>query len=193
VSDFKIVEPFDAGEPLTITAVATHDATLAFGNGCADGTISETATLDDINAVLHNGIVYTPGSCTPDVDSISLRIASDHGSETLNLMFKVAQTPGGVTLTATSGNDVMYGTESCDNFVFDNSHSGHDVVANFDASHDTLDFDDSVFACIQAVLDNAHDDIHGNAVITTAQNHTITLDHVCAAQLNSSNVAILHA
>jgi hypothetical protein len=191
VTDFKIVEPFAGNEPLTITAVADHDATLAFGDGPASGTISQTATLDEINTVLHNGVVYTPGSCTPDIDNVGVTIADNHGnSENLNLMFKVAQTPGGVTLTAMSGNDVMYGTESCDIFVFDNSHSGHDVVANFDASHDTLEFNDSVFASIQAVLASAHDDIHGDAVITTAQNNTVTLDHVSAAALNSSNIAI---
>jgi hypothetical protein len=188
VTDFKIVEPFDADEQLTITAVATHDATLAFGNTCADGTISETATLDEINAVLHNGIVYTPGACTPEIDSIAVRIASDHGSENMNLMFKALQTPGGVTLTATSGNDVMYGTESGDNFVFDNSHSGHDVIANFDTAADDLQFDHTLFApneTVAQILQSAASDSGNNAVISTANGATITFDHVTVAQLQS--------
>ena len=63
VSDFKIVEPFAGDEPLTITAVATHDATLALRlTDQQTARSSETGTLSDINAVLQNGIVYTP-SC----------------------------------------------------------------------------------------------------------------------------------
>ncbi len=185
---------FQRCESLTITATAGH-GTLSFVDtelnpDVPGSTISGTATLAQINTVLADGIVYRPDHPLPGIDNIGVTIADGHGGgETLNLIFNVGGT-GGATLTATAGNDVMYGTESGDSFVFDANQNGHDVVANFDPCHDILDFNTAIFDTICEVIDSAHDDIYGNAVITTDHYGTITLAHVAAAQLNSGNIAI---
>ena len=71
-------------------------------------------------------------------------------------------------------------------FVFDNSHSGHDVIANFDTAADDLQFDHTLFApneTVAQILQSAASDAGNNAVISTANGATITFDHVTVAQL----------
>jgi hypothetical protein len=69
-----------------------------------------------------------------------------------------------------------------DTFVF-NANFGHDTVANLHLDTDVIEIDHTIFADFQALLAAAHDDSHGNAVITADPHDTITLKDVTVAQL----------
>ncbi|HEY2251092.1 MAG TPA: hypothetical protein VGH74_08530, partial [Planctomycetaceae bacterium] len=146
VQDFSIVAPFAGDDLLTITAQAGH-GTLAFvdselNTGPLNDTISETATIAQINAALADGIVYTPNDTqTPEIDNVVMTIDDNHGgTETINLIFKAAETTGGAMFEATTGNDVIYGTESADTFVYQPATiGGSDVLVRF-APDDTIAF-----------------------------------------------------
>jgi hypothetical protein len=69
---------------------------------------------------------------------------------------------------------------SHDSFVFA-PNFGQVTIANFDATKDTIQISQSIFANMTALLAATHDD--GNAVITDAAHDTITIQHVTTAQL----------
>ena len=90
----------------------------------------------------------------------------------------------GTTITATSANQTLTGTDSNDTFVF-TSGFGHDTITNFQPTADVIQIDHSVFADVQALLAATQDNGHGNAVITADQNDSITLTNVTVAQLQA--------
>lgn len=69
-----------------------------------------------------------------------------------------------------------------DTFVFA-PNFGQITIADFKPATDTLNFNQSVFANLNAVLAAIHDDGSGNAVIADAAHDTITIQHVTTAQL----------
>ena len=151
VQDFSIVAPFAGDDLLTITAYAGH-GTLAFVNSALNadaitGTISETATVAQINAALADGIIYTPADTqTPEIDRVVMTIDDNHGgAETINLIFKAAETIGGATFEATTGNDVIYGTNEADTFVYQPSTTGgSDVIVHFSPDDAVAFLDENV-------------------------------------------------
>ncbi len=201
VYDLAVGEPFAGNQQLTVSASA-GDGTLSLlgfdgltgDSGSSSGEISATGTLADINTALTAGVLYTPNqNAQPDTDHVNLTVAaSGGGGETLNLVFNV-NGPDGITLDATAANDVLYATDGNDSFHFNADQAGHDVVAGFDAAHDVVDFDSTIFSTVSDVLASAHDDPYGNAVIDAGNHGTVTVAHVSVAQLDASNLGILHS
>jgi hypothetical protein len=74
------------------------------------------------------------------------------------------------------------GTNGVDTFVFA-PNFGNTTVTNFNPDMDVIEIDHTIFADFQALLAAAHDDSHGNAVITADPTDTITLKDVTVAQL----------
>ena len=77
----------------------------------------------------------------------------------------------------------MTGAAASDNFVFNFASVGNDTITNFHAESDALQFESSVFANTQAMLNATKDDGHGNAVITIDGHDSITLTGIQKAQL----------
>jgi len=73
-------------------------------------------------------------------------------------------------------------TAGQDTFVFA-PHFGQVSFANFAPQADTIQFNKTVFADINALVAAAHDDSSGNAVITDSALDTITFQHLTTAQL----------
>jgi serralysin len=69
-----------------------------------------------------------------------------------------------------------------DTFVFA-PNFGQITLAGFQPATDTLNFNQSVFANLSALVAAIHDDGSGNAVIADAAHDTITIQHVTTAQL----------
>jgi VCBS repeat-containing protein len=140
-------------DPLTITATALH------------GTVSPSAgsgSVAQVNDVLANGVTYTPiptipgnpGSL-PANDKVTVTVTdADGGTDAVNFIFNVAGAGPNITLTGTSGKDVIYATgyhdtltggAGADTFVF-KANSGNDVITDFTVSgastHDRIDVRD---------------------------------------------------
>ncbi len=89
------------------------------------------------------------------------------------------------------GDDILSGGEGTDSFIFRDGETGHDIVADFDAS-DTLVFEDSVFADLAGLL-AACSDNGQHTVITIDGQSSVTLQGVLTSELGSSNVQFLEA
>ena len=90
-------------------------------------------------------------------------------------------TTGADTLNGLGGNDLLYGLAGADTFEF-GPGAGHDTVADFNTSEDFLKFDHTLFSDVNSVLNSAHDDGHGNTILTASTGDTVTLDHVAVSQ-----------
>ncbi|MES2749748.1 MAG: VCBS domain-containing protein [Pseudomonadota bacterium] len=100
----------------------------------------------------------------------------------------VSFTINGVTEIASMSvaNEALFATIGRDNFVF-TSAFGDDTVTGFDfGGNDIIQFDTSMFASLQDILDQTAD-VSGNAVITASANDTITLIGVTKAQLQQTD------
>jgi hypothetical protein len=95
------------------------------------------------------------------------------------------------TIVATAPNQTLSGFAASDNFVFNFAGVGHTTVTDFHPLSDTLQFDNSVFANAQAVLNATHDDGHGNTVIAIDSHDTITLGGVQKAQLHAADFHVV--
>ena len=90
-------------------------------------------------------------------------------------------------IAATGVNQTLFGTAGSDTFAFNFAGIGHDTVVDFHPDADVLQFDASIFAKPQAVLDAIHDDGYGNTVIALDAHDTITLAGILKAQLTLSD------
>lgn len=100
----------------------------------------------------------------------------------------VSFTINGVTEIASTSvaNEALFATIGRDNFVF-TSAFGDDTVTGFDfGGNDIIQFDTSMFASLQDILDQTAD-VSGNAVITASANDTVTLIGVTKAQLQQTD------
>jgi hypothetical protein len=91
---------------------------------------------------------------------------------------------GGQTVVASAPNQSFTSSGGGDTFVFNFAGVGHDTVANFHPTADTIQFGNALFATAQAALNATLDDGHGNAVIALDANDTITLANISKAQLH---------
>ncbi|WP_426437758.1 nidogen-like domain-containing protein [Bradyrhizobium genosp. P] len=91
------------------------------------------------------------------------------------------------TIVANVPNQTLTGTGASNNFAFDFTGIGHDTVTNFHPTTDTLQFGSGIFANAQAALTAAHDDGHGNTVITLDASDAIVLSGVAKAQLHAAD------
>ena len=136
----------DAGtDTFTVTGTADHGTVLAApgGQSLAAGI---SGSFADISSLFNGGAVYTPDNTSP-TDKVTLTVTDGHGgSDTLNFIFKQVA-PGGVTLTGTTGKDIIFssagddtmtGLAGQDNFVFAPA-SGHDTIMDFTHGEDKID------------------------------------------------------
>ncbi|WP_426411144.1 VCBS domain-containing protein [Bradyrhizobium ganzhouense] len=113
-----------------------------------------TGLLADINTAFQNGVTYTPGSPPPDTDRITLTVTDTTTglSDTVNFIFNEhGNTENGITLTGTSGKDVIFATTTGDTlsggggkdqFVFAPGSAGYDDEGHpvADYAHTITDF-----------------------------------------------------
>jgi len=89
---------------------------------------------------------------------------------------------GNNVITAGSGFDTLTGGAGADTFVF-NANFGKDVVTDYHAGQDLIQFDHTTFATSSAVVSHAVDDGHGNVIISADATHTVTLQNMAVATL----------
>ena len=104
---------------------------------------------------------------------------------------------GGQTLTATGGattliggpNDVLNGGAGADTFVFP-ANFGSNTVNNFTPGTDALQFSQSMFATVAAVLNDAQQ-VGSNVVITHDPQNVVTLHNTQLSNLHASDIHIV--
>ncbi|TAY93631.1 Ig-like domain-containing protein [Rhizobium ruizarguesonis] len=92
---------------------------------------------------------------------------------------------GADALIGGEGDDSSTGGVGSDTFVF-NDNFGRDIIADFKAGLDEIQFDDAIFANFAAVQ-SAMAQVGGNVVITYDTNDTVTLNNVSLAKLDAGD------
>ena len=165
-----IVENFGEGIDTAIVTMASY--TMA-------------ANLENVE------VSWTSGAAITGNDSNN-ELEGDIGNDTLNGGFGDDALFGGDgndTLDGGMGNDTMIGGAGHDTFVFE-SGFGSDVIADFTAGSDELEFQASVFTNAADVLAAAHQ-VGSNVVINITPFHTITLDNFSLGSLSANNIVIV--
>ncbi len=96
---------------------------------------------------------------------------------------------GDDTLLGEAGNDTLNGGAGNDTFVFTGASFGKDVINDFEAgvvSEDVIQFDASIFADFNAVINEASD-VGSDTVITLDDDNSVTLKGVSLADLHSDD------
>jgi Ca2+-binding RTX toxin-like protein len=137
-------DPQVASETFTVSASAQHGDVKLHSN--------EQGHLNQVNSDL-SAVTYAPGAHPPANDAVTLTVADSFGnSDTVHFVFNETGAPGEgnkITLTGTSGKDVIIATGYDDNltggagadqFVFaPNKTSNHDTITDFAPGQDHLD------------------------------------------------------
>lgn len=187
----------DEGSALsTISAVAGH-GTVTYFDGTTNTSLASgvSATVTDINTILHDGITYTPtsapstgalGDTLANTDKVTVTVTDSHGaSDTINFIFQQdGAAPNAAQLTGTTGKDLIFATQhddaltglaGQDNFVFA-STTGQHTITDFVQGQDKIDlhllpsFD---AAAVTALLTNAdhpdagHTLLHMDGIVGT--------------------------
>ena len=91
------------------------------------------------------------------------------------------------TIVVSGPNQILTGNAASDTFAFNFTGVGQTTVTDFHPATDTLQFNDHLFANLQAALNATHDDGHGNTVVALDGHDTITLNGILKAQLHASD------
>ena len=193
---------------------STETFTLTATTGAAaSGTTISPATgsglLTTINAELGTGIVYNPGATPPSTDKVALTVTDGFGAtDTVNFVFNLASSPTApVTLTGTSGKDVIFATGNndtltggggADQFVFNKTTGAH-TITDFSTVNDHIDVT-ALSSIVNAATLNTWlaSNVHASStnaadtVISLGGSETITLHNVLAANVTASDF-IVHA
>nr|WP_249132814.1 hypothetical protein [Bradyrhizobium diazoefficiens] len=165
-------DPAAPSEEFTLSA-----STQAEGSSVSPETRS--GNLNDINTLLDNGVVYDPGENKPATDMVTFKVTDSFGaSDTVNFIFNEGgESP--VTLTGTSGKDVMFsaGTNDTltggggkDQFVFSPDEGGNDAshtIADFVEGLDKIDL--RQFSGVNTLNDLAVTQQSGDTLVTWQQ------------------------
>ncbi|MGY8664481.1 FecR domain-containing protein [Bradyrhizobium sp. UFLA05-109] len=156
-------------------------------------------SLDQVNTALHS-VTYDPGATPPDTDMITFKVTDSLGvSDTVNFIFDEGGS-GPVTLTGTSGKDVIFATESSDTlisvggqdqFVFGPASTTDAVqhtVYGFDTTQDKIDL--RQFDTINSVADLTITQQNTDTLITLDDHETILLKNVAAGNLHASDFIV---
>ncbi|MGV7214203.1 FecR domain-containing protein [Bradyrhizobium sp. UFLA05-112] len=157
------------------------------------------ASLDQVNTALHS-VTYDPGVTPPNTDMITFKVTDSLGaSDTVNFIFDEGGS-GPVTLTGTSGKDVIFATESSDTLI---SGGGQDqfvfapasttdavqhTVYGFDTIQDKIDL--RQFDTINSVADLTISQQNTDTLITLDDHETILLKNVAAGNLHASDFIV---
>lgn len=201
----------DGGSGVYTLKLTAHDGTLSLidnhngynGNsglsvsGAGSQSLTISGSLSNINAALtgwNDGFTYSTGSFEAGVETVKAVLSNGAGpGDTVNFIFKQGGY-GGATMTGTTDNDVFFGNQGHDHFVF-TANSGNDTITNFQSGSDhivlngygTL-FTEQTFSTwlAQQVTNTAN-----GAVIHLDANDSITLTGVAKANLTAHDF-ILH-
>ena len=201
------VSDLDAAAPTeTFTMTAT---TGAAGSGTTVSPSTGSGLLTAINTELATGITYNPGATPPSTDKVALTVTDGFGAtDTVNFVFSLASSPTApVTLTGTSGKDVIFATGNndtltggggADQFVFNKTTGAH-TIADFSTINDHIDLTALSSIVTGATLNTwlasnvaTSTTNPADTVISLGSNETITLHNVLAANVHASDF-IVHA
>jgi len=121
------------------------------------------------SADLHGGTVIVDGGATLTLDHLST-----NGVTIIN--------NGTVKIAGESIVSIRAGADQ-DTFVF-KPNFGQATIENFKPGADSIHIDSAVFADMATLLAMAHDDSHGNVVITDAAHDILTIQNVTSAQIH---------
>lgn len=202
VAGLAVADGNAGSSPLTFSVTGLN-GTFAFDgdtddlgvSGSGTHALTATGTLSAINAALASGIVYTDDGPQPPTSSALATINDGHGgADTVNFVFTAATPTGPVTLTGTSDKDIIFsagpaatltGNGGSDTFVFAIDNGGIAHITDFNIADDFLQISHTLFASVDALLEQAHDDGNGNTVITTAAQGSLVLNSVDATTFQS--------
>ena len=190
----------------TFTMTAT---TGAAGSGTTVSPATGSGLLTVINSELGTGITYNPGTSPPSTDKVALTVTDGFGAtDTVNFVFNLASGPTApVTLTGTSGKDVIFATGNsdtltggggADQFVFNKTTGAH-TITDFSTINDHIDLTALSSIVTAATLNTwlasnvaASTTNPADTVISLGSGETITLHNVLAASVHASDF-IVHA
>lgn len=165
-----------AGNDDTITLTGLQLDNIIIGNGTID---LGAGNLDTINLKSTSADLNTLGATDASISGVeSISAVSAAAGVSIDLhgqseAFTITGSANADTLAGGAGNDTLTGGGGVDTFVF-HADSGNDTITDFVAGVDFLQFDQTLFADVAAVL-AATEDVNGKAVITVC-NDTITLN-----------------
>ena len=199
--------------PVTVTGLSVSDANAsptdsltinAVTQGAPGTTVTpstDTGTLAHINADLASGVTYNPGAAPPSTDKITFTVSDSFGAtDTVNFIFNEGGN-GPVTLTGTSGKDVIFGSGNgdtltggggLDQFVFKPT-SGSPVqhtITDFITGLDKIDV--RLFGNLSATNAPVETQQGADTLITLDSNDKLLLQNVTATHLHASDF-IFHA
>ena len=180
ISGLWVIDP-EASDSDTFTLTAVADS------GGVDPTY-DPSDLPTIQDDLDTGFTYTPGEAS--TDKVAVTVTDSHGaSDTVNLIFNVAQTPQApVTLNGTANKDVFFGTGYEDNFVF-TANFNHDTIFDFTPGTDHIDLSAVVNTSDATTWFNQH----VQAAPTNAFDTVVTIDAADTILLKNTTLASLQA
>ena len=217
---FTVTENHDAHGTVTVAGLYVTDTdatastdhfTLMAATGAAPGTsvtpssATPNATLSDVNSTLAGGVTYDPDPGQPDTDSVTFTVTDSFGAtDTVHFIFNQNGNGPDVSLTGTSGKDVIFATGNndtltggagADQFLFRPEDSlNSDTITDFTPGQDHIDL-----RAFSAVVDSSNINSWfanpanvsqsqanpADVIITLDANDTITLQNVA---LNSLHV-----
>ena len=201
VTGLYVADTVALGATETITLTTATGASPASG---ADPSI-DTGSLAHINATLGNGVTYDPGQNQPQTDSLVFTVADSlGGSDTVHFIFNQAGAGPDISLTGTSGKDVIFATENtdtltggagADQFVFRTS-DGLDTITDFTPGQDHIDL--RAFSAVDS--SNIDDWLSSHAatspansadvLITVDEDKSILLKHVALGSLHAGDFIV---
>ena len=212
---FSVTENGDGTTTVSGLHVSDSDATAPNDTftihataGSASGNVTPPTgdgSLAVVNAALDDGIVYDPGNGSPQTDMVTLTVSDGLGhSDTVHFVFNEAG-QGPVTLTGTSGKDVIFATGSddtltgggsADQFVFaPGQNPSADTITDFTPGQDRIDL--RLFSEVGA--DNINGWLSTHAVQSSTNpadiqialgNDTLTLKNVTVTSLHAGDFIV---
>ena len=189
---------------------STDTFTVSAATGNVGSSVSPSAGsgagIAGLNAALDNGIVYDAHSPQPQTDSVTLTVADSFGhTDRVHFIFNQGGSGPDVTLTGTSGKDVIFATDhadtltggaGADQFVFAPGESpSADTITDFKPGEDRIDL--RLFSEVGA--DNINGWLSTHAVqsstnpadvLITLGNEAITLKNVAVTSLHVSDFIV---
>jgi hypothetical protein len=154
-------------------------STSLLENGNTTLVVSNTSTQQSVTVTLAGDYTHSAWHFAQDSSGTGTIFTDLPATNTLDT---TSSSSSGTMTQAASTPTAWTGTNGGDTFVFA-TNFGNATVTNFHPDTDVIEIDHTVFADVQALLAAAHDDGHGNAVITADSHDTITMKNVTVAQL----------